>query len=376
MPTQEEVYSQFNAKELGLEKCPSCGFNLSFDPNTQTLKCDSCGYSRKIESQIASEIGFSELLKPKNEWHSQVQPFKCQNCGVEILLTNKDIAQTCPYCGTGNIIETKQLSGAIPNAVVPFLKSAGEAIIAYNKAVKRKFYCPKEFKKKGEIEKIQGVYNPAYTFDSQTFTVYSGVLEKDTVVTTGSGKDRKSKVVVKRFNISGNFSLFFDDLLIQASNQIPQPVLNKISPFETNKSKEYQENYLLGYKANLGTKSGEVCWNEAKNTIEGIVKGKILRKYDYTRVVSYHQAITHSNITHKYVLLPLYVGHNVFKKKLFNFYINGYSGKVWAKTPISVVKVLLTILLLLIIAAVGLLIYLNVSDGEELYGVLNVLRHS
>ena len=62
------------------------------------------------------------------------------------------------------------------------------------------------------------------------------------------------------------------------------------------------------------------------------------------------------NTTYKYLLLPVYVGHCNWKKKLFNFFVNGRNGKVTGKTPVSPLKV--GALVLLGLAAVAGLVVL------------------
>lgn len=63
-------------------------------------------------------------------------------------------------------------------------------------------------------------------------------------------------------------------------------------------------------------------------------------------------------MTYKYVLLPVYVGHSTWRQKLYNFFVNGETGKVTGKAPVSPLKVLGVVLLCA--AAVALLVWLGV----------------
>ena len=42
---------------------------------------------------------------------------------------------------------------------------------------------------------------------------------------------------------------------------------------------------------------------------------------------------------------PVYVGNYIYKKKVYNFYVNGATGKVGGKTSLSLFKILLAVLL-------------------------------
>jgi hypothetical protein len=73
---------------------------------------------------------------------------------------------------------------------------------------------------------------------------------------------------------------------------------------------------------------------------------------------SYSQSVETSNETYKYLLLPIYVGHCKWKKKFYNFFVNGHNGRVTGKTPVSGIKVFFTVLLGIALAiGIGVLIH-------------------
>ena len=130
-------------------------------------------------------------------------------------------------------------------------------------------------------------------------------------------------------------------------------MLNKLQPFDTNDSREYKSEYLSGFIANQNSKNGLACWEEAKWIIHNRLKAMILRQYTYDVVSSFDLNVQCSNITYKYILLPVYVGHCGFRKKIYNFFVNGLNGKVAGKAPVSPLKVTL-LTLFCIGVAVGL----------------------
>ena len=163
---------------------------------------------------------------------------------------------------------------------------------------------------------------------------------------------------VRYKHISGNFNHFFDDVLIQASTKITQKDIDKMQPFDTNASKEYDEAYLSGFSASRYERDGMACWEQAKGVIYQAIKKMILSRYHYDFVQSFDQSTNCEDITYKYLLLPVYVGHCSFKKKLYNFFVNGRNGKVSGKTPVSALKVtLVTLLGIAVVAGIALLVH-------------------
>ena len=58
------------------------------------------------------------------------------------------------------------------------------------------------------------------------------------------------------------------------------------------------------------------------------------------------------------MLFRSYIGHSKYRKKLYNFFVNGQNGHVAGKVPVSPVKVSLVVLLgLAALAGLGVLAY-------------------
>ncbi|MBO5215954.1 MAG: hypothetical protein J6B79_07180 [Clostridia bacterium] len=330
--------------EANIEKCPGCGANMVFSPEKQALECPYCGTVATIENSFGEEIRFANLLSSASTWADETHVFRCENCGARTVLDRTEIAKTCSFCGTTNIVETDELSGLKPNAVVPFRLTVQNAIERVKTWVKRKFFAPGKFKKSVTPENVSGLYTPAFTYDAQTHSTYSGVLGKYEYRTRRVNGKTVRERYTRYFHIGGSHELFFDDVLIQASSGISQGSIDKLQPFGTSDSKEYAKEYLSGFTASQYTKDGLACWEEAKTRMNGRIRSAILSRYVYDVVSSLNVDTNYSNVTYKYVLLPVYIGHCGWKNKIYNFFVNGYNGNVTGKTPVSVWKVLAVVL--------------------------------
>ena len=77
--------------------------------------------------------------------------------------------------------------------------------------------------------------------------------------------------------------------------------------------------------------------------MEGDIKNAILRKHNCDVVGHLNTSTTHSNVTYKYVLLPIYYLNYHYKKKSYEVNVNGSTGRVLGKSPVSPLKVLIAI---------------------------------
>lgn len=352
----EEIESE---KTTNVAKCPECGANMEYSPTQQVLKCPYCGTKVNLDfSNHSQEQDFSKLLEKHATWGNEVHVYRCNNCGGKQVLNKQDIALICPFCGTSNVIETSEISGLKPNGVVPFAVDKDKASDSLIKWAKKNFWAPRALKKSISPEEIRGIYSPAFTFDCETFSHYEGRLGKEYTETRTRNGKRETVTKIRYFRISGVNSLDFDDIVVSASSKISPQTLDNLGGFNTNNSQQYDDKYLYGYLAEGGVRSGEDCYEDAKRTMSKEIRDDILRGYSYDVVDYLNVQTSYNNPTFKYLLLPIYIGHYKYRNKDYNFWINGYTAKVYGKSPKSFIKIGILALIILIVV-VAILILMN-----------------
>lgn len=341
-------------------KCSSCGANMVFDPDSQMLFCSHCGTKQSFKSNdLADELDILSGFETNEQWtDKEVSVFNCDNCGAKIVFNNGETSSFCPFCGTSHVVKSSELAGIKPNGILPFTFSLEKGVDFAKAWAKRRLYAPRKFKKNLSAKNVKGVYTPCFTFDSRTFTVYRATLGDTRTRTVGSGKNRRTETYTVWRTVSGSYEDFFDDVLVTAGTKFDQNRLNKVMPFDTNNSSSFDENFMLGFSAYHYDRDVKDCWDDAKNAIDDQIKKRILSRYSYDVLGSFEASTKHMDVTYKYVMLPVYIGNFSHGKKLYNFYVNGTNGRVSGKSPVSLVKVLLTVLLsVALIGLIGLLIY-------------------
>ena len=210
-------------------------------------------------------------------------------------------------------------------------------------------------------DSVNGVYTPCFTFDSNTFSRYEGRIGKRHTRVVGSGKNRRTETYIVWRNISGTFSNRFDDVLVTAGRMMSQKNMEALQPYDTNRGCLFEEEYMLGFMAYRYETGLSELWKDARDIIDQRLRGMILGQYVYDCVGYLNVSTSHENVTYKYVMLPVWVGNYTYGKKLYNFYVNGTTGKVAGKRPVSPWKVLgLVFAGLALAAGLFLLWYFNV----------------
>ena len=366
--TSLENGEQIETKKVELtevNQCSSCGGNTLFEPATGTLKCPFCGSEKEIEVTRVNTIEhdfLQALEKEDHSWDDEKRVFKCENCGAETLLDKNKVADFCSFCGSSHISTSEHHAGIKPALVVPFQISRDEAVEKFKVWMKKRYFAPSKLIKSYKLDKLAGAYIPYWTFDSNTdssFIVNIGtyyyVMETHTVFEDGKPKQVTKQVRKIRWHTeSGRYSEFFDDVLVKASRNVASGLIDKIEPFHLNALLDYKMDYLSGFLAERYSIPLKEGWSDARGIIDmGITNG--IRRQVHGDVVEIMSVSTdYDDITYKHILLPIWISSFQFNSKIYRFLVNGQTGKVSGKSPVSAVKVTIAVLVAVIIVVMVL----------------------
>ncbi|MDD4494175.1 MAG: hypothetical protein PHV32_07485 [Eubacteriales bacterium] len=344
--------------------CPGCGAIMTFKPDTQQLYCGYCSRSIDIskEGSIREYDFFTAGETNEGNWGSEKRVMKCENCGAQTVLDIYIHAQKCAFCGSSHIVINNESAGIAPESLIPFQISEEQAKANFKKWIKKKFFVPGKAKKEYVMNKLNGVYVPFWTYDTDTFSSYMGEAGEYYYVTrhdwaTVNGKRQmvtRRERKIRWYPTSGVYTSYFDDVIVNASRNMDEKALSDIYPFQLDRLVPYKPEYLSGFLAErygIGLTEG---WQKGRETVKnGIYKG-IVRQIHADEVRNLQVNTQYRSITYKHILLPLWLSAFTYKEKLYRYMVNGQTGVVQGKAPVSGWKVAGLILSLLAAAAIVL----------------------
>jgi hypothetical protein len=344
--------AEIKNEELKAFDCCNCGAGLKHKLGTTTLICEYCKTINNIpeEEIVIEENDFEEYLeKLESENLVNEKTLQCKSCGAASIVNVNAKSSNCPYCGTSLTEGTVKEDRAIkPSYLLPFeigKEKASQLALDWAKEI---WYTKKI---QSSSINLTGVYVPFWTFDTNTNSNY--ILENIQI----SGNN------IFKQSISGQVSIFFDDLLIPATGNINNFLLTKIGPWDIKKLLNSNTEYLSDYtieKYKTGLKQG---FYAAKDTIDYSIRKNIISKADNNKIKSLQTQ--YSDIKFKHILLPVYVISYDYKGNKNQLYINGYTGRIAGLRPknpviaffIIVAKVIFIILFSLMIFSIILALF-------------------
>ncbi|TBL76121.1 TFIIB-type zinc ribbon-containing protein [Paenibacillus thalictri] len=311
-------------------KCPNCGSGMVFDSATGMLSCHSCGRKDNIE-QIADPLDGQQI-----DATEQVHEYHCTSCGAVIMAEAETAATVCSFCGSAVVLGDRLSGKLAPGLVIPFSISKEEAVKAFRKWCKNGLLTPSGFMTADRIKSMTGMYVPFWLYELHNQVEATGHATRVRIYSDGDYRYTETQY----FDVYRKLQLNYLRVPIDSSEKMNDTLMDKLEPFPYDQLKHFKTPYLAGYVAEKYSYTDTEMLPRAKNKIREYIESAIS-----STVSEYSTAtFTNKNIDTKvknvdYCLLPVWVVHYDYNKLEYTFAMNGQTGKVVGKPPISKTKV-------------------------------------
>lgn len=342
--------------------CPSCGGEAQWNPAKQALVCPYCGTVSPADLDATTgqitEHCLATALRGIDDshrgWATEKVSVKCQSCQAVSVFDPARVAQRCDFCGSSAMIPVEQQTRPIrPESLLEFKLAEPQVRDAARKWYGSRWFAPNALKRRALTDTVHGIYIPYWTFDAQVhadWTAMSGDYYYVSETYTDSNGRRQTRQVrkVRWYPSSGSLDHFFDDELVPASKGVQLDLLRKVEPFPTTTDlKTYDAGFISGWvveqyqldiiaaaqhsQQQMDEKTRALCAQQ----VPGDTHRDLQVQADYSRQ------------TFKHVLVPVWLISYTYGSKVYQIVINGYTGAIAGRHPLSWVKIALLVLAIL-----------------------------
>jgi len=356
---------QVKNESVLLFACPGCNAQMYFNPKLQELECTHCGTHVPIEKSSGNikENSLQPQLNGAEDASAAVEQmvYKCGRCGAQAVLTTDTATYTCSYCNFEMVNPVAYKTRVIqPAGIVPFQVDKQQSDDIFKTWLGKGIWAPRDLKKFAKEDGLHGVYLPFWTFDSQTHSDWTGYGGRYYYITEeytdNAGKTQTRRVQKTEWIYrSGTYDQFFDDVLIAGSTELGQAACSAIYPYRLGELEDFDARFISGWEATVYNVPVKDAYAEAEAIMGSVILGACQKLCCIDTYKDVQAETEYYDQTYKHILLPVWMCTYLYKQKKFSFLINGQTGKIYGKKPVSAVKVVITVFIIL--AIIILIIY-------------------
>lgn len=301
-------------------KCKNCGGNSIYSPEHKGMYCPFCD---SLESQERTDADGDMKI--------------CPNCGGELNVEEHTSAIQCPYCEHYIILNERVEGVYTPIKMIPFKFSKDMVKKLMKENFGKKIFAPTDFLSEVRLNSMSGEYVPFWLYDYETRCLYDGEGTKIRVSVVGDTEITETSF----YHIVRDLSIHYQEIPADASLKMTDDIMDLMEPYQYQEMIDFRPEYMSGFqgeKYNMPSSDVEFrARNKMSESAETFLNQSIS---GYARLAHNNKEIRVADQKAQYVLLPVWKYIYKYKEQLYPFYINGQTGKIIGKVPVSTGKVL------------------------------------
>lgn len=301
---------------------------------------------------------------------------RCKDCGATLVLPAEEFATVCPYCASPSVVDRPAEEGVRerPDFILGFHVTKPVAVERVRAWLgRRRLFAPSAVRQ-AEVTSTRGIYLPAWIYNAVARTDYRATIgenytETETYTTTNSkGQTVTRTRTVTRTEyrkLSGEHAMYVNDLIVTASQGLPNDELETIEPYDLGALQRYDPAIVSGWAAEEATldrvRGHDIARDEALDLIR-----RELRAFmpgDSSEIDDFNTNLLDENTD--LLLLPVWVFAARYKdggdERTLRILVNGQTGEVQGKVPKSALKIALFVLAML--GTIALIVFVVLAVG-------------
>jgi hypothetical protein len=314
-----------------------------------TRSCPSCSEPLEGISQFCSRCGgeVSEAGGAEEGRAAAGESIACDGCGAEVTFPAGEISARCPFCGSPSVKKV-EFEGEPPEFVIGFAVDEEKARAAFRSWIgKGGFFCPGDLARSARAGAFRAVYLPCWSFSALAESTYRAGIgeywwrtETYTVMVNGKPQTRTRRVrETEWYEFGGRFHAWQSAYLVSASRGLPQDEFDAIKPFQTGSMRRYSPGFLAGWAAEAPSIDRQAALTVGSSEFKRRQLQQIGGHLPGDTHKNLSASTTFSRIADDLVYVPLWICAYRYRQKAYRFLINGQTGRLHGKRPLSALKI-------------------------------------
>ena len=313
-------------------KCPTCGANIFYEPELQSMMCRDCGNVYSPDTmELRGSLGISKEHDymgddDMSEEDKMRHEIVCNSCGAALVADENTMSTMCPFCGSPALITRRLTREFKPDYIVPFKIDKDKAEKIMTDWLSTRKHTPVGFRRKFRLTKMTALYVPFWLLNCGVNSDVSG---------TGKYINGLETTI---YEVDSTITYYVKGVPFDASIKVANKLMEAIEPFDYSEMVRFESKYLQGFYADkyeqLPTEMTERIMrriNRYSNSEVDLI-AKRYSEYENRMIKGYTWM---SDINVQYCLLPVWFMTVEFDGTKYQFAVNGQTGEAAGRVPTS-----------------------------------------
>jgi len=318
--------------------------------------CEKCGAPLDADDKFCPACGAIHSANTAPTEIVEQQHFRCKSCGAEVAVAKSSRSFTCPFCESNYVIEFSPTESGRqpPEFVVGFHVTKEQAQQRFQEWISAGgLFRPSDLPLAQVVEKLRGVYLPFWSFSMLAESAWSVNIGEhwyrtETYTTTEDGKTVTRTRQVQEtewYPLGGRHQNYHNGYLIAAGKGLSQQDTDKLGPFRLESLKRYDPAYLAGWLSEEYVVERDAALQLCQTEFRRREEQQVQRFMPGDTYSGLSVATEFSDENSDLILLPVYLLRYHYGAKDYQFLLNGQTGKIVGKKPVSMRRVLVAVAL-------------------------------
>ncbi len=303
-----------------LDKCEICGALL----DEEDLFCGNCGAEAPERSDD----------RPAAPAGQATHSFQCNSCGASMSYSATAGSLQCPFCGSVELLEKPPQRVLAPERVVPLSIGREQANQLLRRWLGTGFWRPGDLAQRAKVIAMTPVYVPYWVFSANTHTYWTA----DTNRTPPGARSNW-------YPITGEHRGQHHGLLIGASSVLTAKETHDLCPFDLSRAVPPDKVGLRSITVEQFTVPRKYARPLARQGLESLERDECIARYIGPGHRNVKVNVRIENLRSEPVLLPVWIMAYHYNGGTYRFLINGQTGKVTGRAPVSKTKVAVAVVI-------------------------------
>lgn len=301
-------------------KCVNCGGSAVYEPGRKKMYCPHC---EGIDSEQCIREG---------------SVTQCGNCGAPIMTGQYTSSDRCAHCGSCIVFDERIEGRYRPDLILPFKINKDMAVEALNKEFNKRTFTPSTFLSEKSLNNMKGIYVPFWLYDYQAHYGFRG--EGTRVRSWVSGNTEY--VETSYYDVIRQMEADFDKVPVDASIAMNDGEMDLMEPYTYQELEGFEPKYMSGFFGEVYNQGADELEERAKIKAKSASEELMQQSLSgYNSMKTIHKDLRFNRNGLNYALMPVWMYQYDYRGETYRFHVNGQTGKVVGKTPVSKSKVLL-----------------------------------